>query len=123
MAVDWVAEGFSGPLAPNPGWALKVSLLKLKENVEEAVKDDVLGVIREIKKGSATIEQFTCGENFTPAWAKGFSIGSLEVFKGVDEMEAAESKKELVESHIEKIQDYLDGVIVIDYLIPGSASL
>lgn len=123
MAVDWVAEGFSGSVAPPPGSALKLSFLKLKENSGESVKDEVLGVIRGIKEGSGAVEQLTCGENFSPARAKGFSIASIAVFKGVAEMEAAESNKELVESSKEKVRDYLDGVIVVDYLVPGSASL
>ncbi|OWM77290.1 hypothetical protein CDL15_Pgr028927 [Punica granatum] len=122
MAVDWIADGFSGPLAPPPESALKVSFLKLKEDLGDAVKDEVLGVIRGIKDGPAAVEQLTCGENFSPARAKGFSVASLAVFKGVAEMEAAESNKELVESHKEKVREYLDGVIVIDFVVPGSSS-
>ncbi|KAK4757896.1 hypothetical protein SAY87_019197 [Trapa incisa] len=123
MAVDWVGEGFSGSFAPPPGSALKVSFLKLKESVVDGAKDEVLGVIRGIKDGSPAVQQLTCGENFSPARAKGFSIASLAVFKGVTEMEAAESNKELVESRKEKVRNHLDGVIVVDYLVPGSASL
>jgi len=54
-----------------------------------------------------------------------FSLASLAVFPGVSEMEAVDSNEELVNSQKEKVRDYLDSVVVVDYVIPPpqSASL
>ncbi|KAF5743083.1 hypothetical protein HS088_TW09G01148 [Tripterygium wilfordii] len=120
MAVDWVAPGFEGPLVPSAGSAVRVSFLKLKENVAEEGKNELLGVIKGIKESFGGIDQITCGENFSPARAKGFSIASLAVFPGLSEMEAADSKEELVNLHKEKVRDYLEGVIVVDYVVPST---
>ncbi|XP_010049531.2 stress-response A/B barrel domain-containing protein UP3 [Eucalyptus grandis] len=127
MAVDWVADRAPEALAVPPGSAVKVSFLKLKEGLGDAAKGEVLGVIQGIKDGFAQVEQVTCGENFSPARAKGFSIASLAVFKSVEEMEAAAADEEAVNSRKEKVREYLDGVIVVDYVVPelqpASASL
>ncbi|GKV24767.1 hypothetical protein SLEP1_g34336 [Rubroshorea leprosula] len=121
MAVDWVADHDPNPLVPPPGSAVKVSFLKLKENVADEAKGEVLGVIKGIKEGVSGIQQITCGENFSER-AKGFSIASIAVFPGVPDMEAAESNEEFVSIQKEKVREYLDGVIVVDYVIPSSSS-
>lgn len=118
MAVDWVADRVPEALVPPPGSAVKVSFLKLKEGLGDGAKGEVIGVIEGIKDGFSKIEQVTCGENFSPARAKGFSIASLAVFKSVEEMEAAVADEEAVNSRKEKVREYLDGVIVVDYVIP-----
>lgn len=127
MAVDWVADRAPEALAVPPGSAVKVSFLKLKEGLGDAAKGEVLGVIQGIKDGFAQVEQVTCGENFSPARAKGFSIASLAVFKSVEEMEAAAADEEAVNSRKEKVREHLDGVIGVDYVVPelqpASASL
>lgn len=120
MAVDWIATAFQGPVVVPPGSAMRVSFLKLKENVPEEGKSEVLGVIEGIKESFEGIDQITCGENFSPARAKGFSIASLSVFPGLSEMESVDSKEELVNLHKEKVRDYLEGVIVVDYVVPSS---
>ncbi|XP_030551894.1 stress-response A/B barrel domain-containing protein UP3 [Rhodamnia argentea] len=126
MAVDWVADCVPETLVPPPGSAIKVSFLKLKEGLGNGAKNEVMGVIEGIKDGFAKIEQVTCGENFSPARAKGFSIASLAVFRSVEEMEAAAADEEAVNLRKEKVREYLDGVIVVDYMVPEqptSASL
>ncbi|KAJ9168023.1 hypothetical protein P3X46_019602 [Hevea brasiliensis] len=102
MAVDWVADDLQGPVVPAPGSAIRVTFLKLKENLGEDVKNEILAVIKGIKGSFGEINQITCGENFSPARAKGYSIASLAVFPAVSEMEAVDSKEELVNLQKEK---------------------
>ncbi|GMI92672.1 UP3 [Hibiscus trionum] len=116
MAVDWVADNDPTPLSPPPGSAIKVTFLKLKENVPNEVQGEVLGEI----KGISGVQQITCGENFS-ARAKGFSLASVAVFAGVDEMEAAVGKEEHVNLQKQKVRDNLDGLIVVDYVVPASS--
>ncbi|KAE7998477.1 hypothetical protein FH972_003021 [Carpinus fangiana] len=127
MAVDWIGNGDDQDLlvAPPPGSALRLTFLKLKEGLGEEVKSEILGVIKGLKGKFSQIDQITCGENFSPARAKGYSLASLAVFPGVSEMEAVDSNEQLVNSQKEKVRDYLDSVVVIDYVIPPpqSASL
>lgn len=127
MAVDWIANGDDQDLlvAPPPGSATRLTFLKLKEGLGEEVKSEILGVIKGIKEKFSQIDQLTCGENFSPARAKGYSLASLAVFPGLSEMEAVDSNEELVNSQKEKVRDYVDSVVVVDYVIPPpqSASL
>ncbi|MCD9646231.1 hypothetical protein HAX54_035919 [Datura stramonium] len=125
MAVDWIPSYFSGPSVVPPGSALRVTFLKLKENLGENEKSQVLSAVGGIKEKFPGIQQLTVGENFSPARAKGFSIASIAVFKGVNELEALESQTELANEQKDKVRDFLDGVVVVDYaLLPTqSASL
>ncbi|KAK8980101.1 hypothetical protein V6N11_061318 [Hibiscus sabdariffa] len=113
MAIDWVADNDPTPLSPLPGSAIKLTLLKLKDNVPKEVQGEILGEI----KGICGVQQMTCGEIFS-ARAKGFSLASLAVFPGVKEMEAAVGKEEHVNLQKQKMKDNLDGVIVVDYVVP-----
>eukprot|EP00257_Ricinus_communis_P002678 XP_002514060.2 stress-response A/B barrel domain-containing protein UP3 [Ricinus communis] len=127
MAVDWIADDVdAGNLVPPPGSAIRVTFLKLKENLGEEVKNEILAVIKGIKGSfGGVIKQLTCGENFSPGRAKGYSIASLAVFDGLSEMEIVDAKEEMVNLHKEKVRDYLESVIVVDYVVPSlqSASL
>lgn len=125
MAVDWVAQDLQGPVKPTPGSALRVTFLKLKENLDDGVKSEILGVIKGIKDSFGQINQISCGENFSPARAKGYSIASLAVFPSVGEIDAVDSNEELLNLQKEKVRDYLESVLVVDSVVPlpQSASL
>ncbi|XP_047950498.1 stress-response A/B barrel domain-containing protein UP3-like [Salvia hispanica] len=107
MAVDWVAEDFSGPVAVPPGAALRLTVMKVKD---ESVKGEVLGIARGMEGKFDAIEQLTAGENFSPERSKGFSIASIAVVK---ELEALGAVPEVVSEH-------LDDVVVLDYAVPAS---
>ncbi|XP_062087053.1 stress-response A/B barrel domain-containing protein UP3-like [Humulus lupulus] len=126
MAVDWVAEDLQGPISSFPGSALRVTLLKLKEDLEEEKTTEIVGALKGIKNSFiGQITRLTCGENFSPRRAKGYSIGSIAVFPGLSELDAMDSNEELVKLHEEKVKEYLESVVVVDYLVslPQSASL
>lgn len=123
MAVDWVADQTPAPLAPPPGSAFRITFTKLKENLGEEAKNEVLGVMKELKEKFGGIEQLTCGENFSPARAKGFSIASIAVFKGVKEMEEADSYEEFVNSQKQKVKDYIESAMAVDYVVPSPSNL
>ncbi|KAG6428567.1 hypothetical protein SASPL_112819 [Salvia splendens] len=107
MAVDWVAEDFSGPVAVPPGAALRLTVMKVKD---ESGKGEVLEMARGIKGKFDAIEQLTAGENFSPERSKGFSIASIAVVK---ELEALGVVSEVVSEH-------LDDVVVLDCAVPAS---
>lgn len=121
MAVDWVADNDPTPLSPPPGSAFKVAFLKLKESVSNELQGGILGEIKGVKEGISGIQQMTCGENFSPARAKGFSLASVAVFGGVGEMEAAVGNEGYVNLQKQKVRDNVDGVIVVDYVVPASS--
>ncbi|KAL4331800.1 hypothetical protein GQ457_07G039090 [Hibiscus cannabinus] len=112
MAIDWVADNDPTPLSLLPGSAIKLTVFKLKDNVPKEVQAEILGEIKGIS-GSG-VQQMTCGEVFS-ARAKGFSLASLAVFPGLEEMEATVGKEQHVK---QKVEDNLDGVIVVDYVVP-----
>lgn len=118
MAVDWVADALKGPVVAPPGSALRLTLLKLKENLGEEVKSEILEVIAGLREKLGPNVQLTVGENFSPARAKGFSIASIAIFPGPNELEAAASDQEMVELQKEKVREYLESVIVVDYVVP-----
>ncbi|XP_018844473.1 stress-response A/B barrel domain-containing protein UP3-like [Juglans regia] len=125
MAVDWIADGgYEDDLvAPPPGSAVRLSFLKLKESLGDKEKSEILGVIKGLRRDFPEIKQITCGENFSPARAKGYSLASFAVFPGMSEMDAVDAKEELVNSQKEKIKEYLESMFVVDYVIPAPASL
>lgn len=125
MAVDWIAEDLRGDVAPPPGSAVRVNFLKLKEDSSEEAKSEVLAAIKEVGEGLGQIRQLSAGENFSPGRAKGFSIASLAVFDGPGDLEGLESSEEFVNSKKDKVRNYLESVIVVDYLVssPQFASL
>ncbi|KAL3535545.1 hypothetical protein ACH5RR_004006 [Cinchona calisaya] len=118
MAVDWVSSG-AGPVSVPPGSTMRVTFLKLKEDLGENGKNEVLGVIGGIKEKFLAIEQLSFGENFSPARAKGFSIASIAVFKGVNELEALDTESEAANEQKDLVRDKLDGVVVLDYVVPS----
>ncbi|KAI9191034.1 hypothetical protein LWI28_002548 [Acer negundo] len=113
MSIDWVADRTPSTIVIPTGCAVRVTFLKLKENLGEEVKDVVLGVIKENNENLGGIKQFTCGEIFSPALAKGFSIASIAIFKGVNEMEEADL-------NLDRVKDYVESVIAVDYVVPSS---
>lgn len=115
MAVDWIAEDLTGDVVPAEGSAIRVTFLKLKENV---VSDEVLEVIKGIPENFKQINQLTVGENFSPARAKGYSIASLAVFPGTSELEEVDSNHELVSYQKDKVRDRIESVVVVDYVVP-----
>ncbi|KAI9122824.1 hypothetical protein K1719_005713 [Acacia pycnantha] len=118
MALDWVADDLRGDLVLPPGSAVRVRFMKLKENSSEEVKNEILGVLRGIKDKFSEISQFSCGENFSPGRAKGFSIGSVAVFAGISELEAMDSNEESTKHEKDKIGEHVESEIVIDYVVP-----
>lgn len=125
MAIDWVADDFSGAAVVPPGAAVRLTVLKLKEEAGERGKSEVLAVVKGIKDKFGTIEQLTVGENFSPGRAKGFSIASIAVLKGAKELEAlgAESESEAANVEKDKVREFLDDVVVLDYAVPVPASV
>ncbi|XP_010479609.1 PREDICTED: stress-response A/B barrel domain-containing protein DABB1 [Camelina sativa] len=109
LAVDWIADQVPGILAPPPGSIGKITLVKVKENVTEEAKSEIMEVIKEKSKGS---DQITVGENFSPGRAKGFSISSISYFMDLGEIEAP------VKLENDKIRDYLDDTIVVEFVVP-----
>ncbi|KAL6331192.1 hypothetical protein AAG906_009620 [Vitis piasezkii] len=125
MAVDWVADNLSGPVVPRPGSAMRLTFMRLNEGLGDEEKEKVLGAVGEIKDCLGSLDQMTYGENFSPARAKGFSIASIAIFPGLNELEALDSNPEVVQLQKDKVRDLLDRVIVLDYVVPPpqSASL
>lgn len=122
MAVDWISDELAGPVKVPPGSAMRVTFLKLKENLGESEKGEILRVTRGIKEKFPSIDQLSVGENLSPARAKGFSIGSVAVFGGVEELEALESESPVAAAKEEKakVREFLDGVLVVDYAVPAN---
>ncbi|KAG8376208.1 hypothetical protein BUALT_Bualt09G0039200 [Buddleja alternifolia] len=117
MAVDWVADNFSGSAAVPPGSAMRLTVLKLKEGAAE--KRGKSEVMRGIKEKFPSIEQLSVGENFSPERAKGYSIGAIAVLKGVAGLDSEwnEQKDKVIN------MEFVDDVVVLDYLVPPTVKL
>lgn len=114
LVIDWVAGDAALPPHPQPGSAIRVSFLKLKDDKDVKVKEEVLQVVGGIKENIAgNISSVSYGENITPARAKGFSIASMVVFPGQREMESVDPSEVFV-----KVKEHLESVVVVDYIVP-----
>ncbi|CAN0871233.1 Stress-response A/B barrel domain-containing protein UP3 [Linum grandiflorum] len=122
MAVDWIARDLQGPMVPPAGSGIRLTFLKLKENLGAEAKDEIIEVIGGVKAKLGEMEQLTVGENFSPERAKGYSIASLALFGGTREMDSVDAKAELVNSDKDKVREHLESVIVLDYVVPSSQS-
>ncbi|KAJ0234577.1 hypothetical protein HA466_0272900 [Hirschfeldia incana] len=109
MSVDWIADEAPGILKPRAGSVGTVTLLKVKENVTDEAKKEIMEVV--VKEKSREI---SVGENFSPARAKGFSIGSVAYSKDLGEVEVNE---ELVKG---KVGDYVEDTIIVEFVVPTS---
>lgn len=118
MAVDWLAHAQLP--APSPGSVLRLTLAKPKEEAATARIVEVIEGINQLIGNKA--EQVSVGENFSPARAKGYTVGFISVFKSVEELDALmEEDKEVVEAQKEKVRPLLEDLIVLDYVVPHPA--
>ncbi|KAG6427001.1 hypothetical protein SASPL_111240 [Salvia splendens] len=81
MAVYWVADDFTGVVVVPPGASLRLTVVKLGEEV--VGKGKILGIVRGMNGKFDSIEQLTVGENFSPGMSKGFSIASIAIINCV----------------------------------------
>lgn len=116
MAVDWVSDLDGLPTPPPSGSALRLTLAKPKEGTAAA---DLLVAIQGAKEAVPAAQQVSCGENFSPARAKGYSVGFLSVFPGLKELDAMDSaENEAIEVHKEKVRPLLESIIIVDFVVP-----
>ncbi|KAK7820087.1 stress-response a/b barrel domain-containing protein up3, partial [Quercus suber] len=91
----------------------------------ETIEHVVLFKVKDNTDPSKVNAMISYGENFSPARAKGYTLASLAVYPGVSELKAVDSNHEFVNSQKDKVRDYLESVVVVDYVVPSpqSASL
>jgi len=110
LVVDWFAGEVALPPHPSPGTAFRVSFLKLKDG---EVKDEVFRAIQGIKESVGGVSYVSYGENISPERAKGFSIASLVVFSGREELDHVDPSEGLI-----KVKEHLESVLVVDHVVP-----
>lgn len=117
MAVDWIVDDLrGGPVQVPPGSALRVAILRLKESLSDEAKSEISEAVIDKFQVETTTTQFTSGLNFSPGRAKGFSIVFLAIFKNQSDLEAADSKQEWL-TFEDKFQDYLEALLLLDYVV------
>ncbi|KAG2317302.1 hypothetical protein Bca52824_020424 [Brassica carinata] len=120
MAVDWVADRVPGTLASPPGSAAKLTFLKLKEDLADngGVKSEIVDVIKGLRRSSRGSGRSPWGELLS-----GESEGFLDrvdcVFEGLGELEAVDGETELVSVEKEKVREYVDSTIVVEFVVPS----
>nr|GEX51920.1 hypothetical protein [Tanacetum cinerariifolium] len=93
MVVDWRSEGgVSSGGVIEPGKVMRASFVKLKKNVMKHDKSKVLEVIRVVKD-------------------------EFGVFNGVEEMEKTDKDVEKVRREKEKVKEFVQSVVVVDYMV------
>jgi hypothetical protein len=112
LVVDWVGEDVALLPHPSPGTAFRVSLLKLKDEKDTKVKEEVFRALREFEE-SVGVSYISYGENISPKMAKGFSIASLLVFSEREGLDRVEPEEGLV-----NVNEYLESVVVVDFVVP-----
>ena len=113
LAVDWIGE-FDSDLTVPPGSAARLTLMKLIENAGAGEKNLVLEALGSVEG----LEKISFGENFSPARSKGFSLGALAIFNGIEELDELDGKKlEVIEKEKEKVRPLLESLIVLDFIV------
>ncbi|CAI9100694.1 OLC1v1037850C1 [Oldenlandia corymbosa var. corymbosa] len=119
MVVDWVHSTDS--VAIPPGSTMRATILKLKEDLGDDEKNQLLEALGLLKdKSTSSIEVLSFGENNTPARAKGFSVPVITVFKDVNELEGFQSEWESPENEHRHlvIKPKVDEELVLDVVFP-----
>lgn len=116
MAVDWVAD-VDVDAAPLPGSLVRLTLAKPREGIASV---EIIRAIDDVRASVPDSVKVSYGENFSPARAKGYEVGFISVFPGVDEVDAIEGNEEVVKQK-EKLKPLLESVIVVDYLVSSPA--
>ncbi|KAG6503550.1 stress-response A/B barrel domain-containing protein UP3-like [Zingiber officinale] len=117
LAVDWVAN-IDGPMVPPPGSAMRLTLAKAKEGAESELKE-MLAKAKASASAPPVGTQVSFGENFSLARAKGYGMGLLAVFPGIEELDAMDAReKNTVDSVEEKVKPLLESSIVLDFVVP-----
>ncbi|KAJ0987517.1 hypothetical protein J5N97_005873 [Dioscorea zingiberensis] len=116
MAVDWVSDLSTGSISPSPGSAVRLTLAKPKEGK----KLELMAELERVKKSAAmrSAGQVSFGENFSPARAKGYEVGFLAVFDGVEALNGLEKDEASAEEEKKKVRPFLESVLVVDFVVP-----
>uniref|UniRef100_A0A251SYL2 Putative dimeric alpha-beta barrel n=1 Tax=Helianthus annuus TaxID=4232 RepID=A0A251SYL2_HELAN len=107
MVVDFLSDGSRDSL--KPGSAMRVTLLKLKEDLVEHEKGKL---VEELKGQFKRTEEISVGESLPNEMSKGYSIGVIVVYP---DLEAIDSDAEL---HKSKVKDFIESEMVVDYVVP-----
>ncbi|GKE48029.1 stress-response A/B barrel domain-containing protein UP3-like protein [Tanacetum coccineum] len=118
MAVDWISTCGNGSVSPKPGSAMRVALLKLKDSLNENERGEVLELVGGIRDQFEMIQQYSSGENFSHDRAKGYTIASIAVLPGLDDLEAMDSLIDHV--YKPKVKDLIETELVVHYVCPPS---
>lgn len=119
LAVDWVAGIDPGEVAVKGGSAARVTLARLREGAGDVEKGEVVAALGGIARLRPEVEQVSCGENFSPGRAKGFTVGSIWVVRGLEELELLDvTGREVVGAEEEKVNQLMESVIVVDFVVP-----
>ncbi|KAL0925753.1 hypothetical protein M5K25_004123 [Dendrobium thyrsiflorum] len=110
FAVDWVAD-LEGEIVPSPGSAMRFLIAKPREGTPAS---EIVKAIDEVRAS-----KLSWGVNFSLGRAKGYEVGLLLGFSGVEEMEGVDGEEELVAIE-ERIGDLVESVIVVELLVPSS---
>ncbi|KAJ0673472.1 putative stress-response A/B barrel domain-containing protein HS1/DABB1 [Helianthus annuus] len=107
IVVDFLSDGSRDSL--KPGSAMRVTLLKLKEDLVEHEKGKL---VEELKGRFKRTDDISVGESLPNEMSKGYSIGVIVVYP---DLEAIGSDADLYKS---KVQDYIESEMVVDYVVP-----
>ncbi|XP_047320724.1 stress-response A/B barrel domain-containing protein UP3-like [Impatiens glandulifera] len=128
MVVDWdVFDGLNQPIKLQPGSAIKVAFMKLKEgSTAGKKKEEILGKLGGFKEIISSIDQTTCGEILSPARARGYSIAMILVFPGLSKLESSFSDMMRENAHkvavtTPTVRDLLDDYLTVEFVVPRRA--
>ncbi|KAL5718950.1 hypothetical protein ACHQM5_011800 [Ranunculus cassubicifolius] len=117
MLIDWAFHHKEGILpTPQPGSAMRVTFLKLKEGVKlvESEKMEAFKVVGD--ELGRSVDQYTYGENFATS-AKGFSVASLAVFLDVADLEKVGPCEKFAKRLNGKLNYWVEDILVLDYMV------
>ncbi|KAJ0487981.1 putative stress responsive alpha-beta barrel [Helianthus annuus] len=107
IVVDFLSDGGCDSL--KPGSVMRVTLLKLKENL---VEHDKGKLVEELKSQFKRTDDISVGESLANEMSKGYSIGVIAFYP---DLEAIDSDAALHES---EVKDLIESEIVVDYVVP-----
>lgn len=114
LAVDWEAVPVGLPIEGGHG-ATRICLIKVADGLTEEELEQVFALLSGLRKKFPFIRQISAGSNFSPARAKGFSVGFLAMFNNLEELEELNGNSELHSVlRRSKVAPFLTGFLIAD---------
>lgn len=114
LAIDWEADVDDPILGSTSYGAVRIAVLKPKEDVATSELSDIVDMLKNYKSRFPVIKQVSVGKNFCSR-AKGYEWAFLAFFSSPEELAELTKNEEHVSLQYAKVLPAMEKIAVVDY--------